>query len=1079
MFKLFSILLVISLYLSPAWAQVTSATILGTVADATGAVLPGVEVTATRTETGASRNSISDDEGRYRFSNLSLGNYELVASLPGFQTSVRTGIELTLGRQAMVNFTLSIGEISERVTVTGEASLIETTSSSLGDLIDRQTVMELPLNGRDLTTLLSLGTGAANISSRQSGNASRGYSQKVSIGGARPNDVGVLLDGTDTKGLDQSVPSGVSGNFIGSEAVQEFRIEKNSYSAEYGGASGGIINVVTKAGTNNFHGSLYEFHRNDNLDASPFRAPIITDSSGAFVGKEKGEFKRNQFGFSIGGPIVTNKTFFFFNFESFKERLTRTDQIRVPTLEARTGVINGVPVTGLDPTVLAWFDHYPLPGAGATDLGNGITRESITNSQPTNEEFYQGRVDHQFSDSDSIFIRLTWQDSERINPFAIDRWKIEDFVINRFSTIELQHIFSPSLLNTFRFGFNRRGIGTNGTEDPLSDTSLRFVPESAWRAPLGAEYVSGAINISGLSPVGLGRAWADRKTNSFEYMDDISYNRGAHSLKFGFTWKRLQLNGDNPSRPAGEFRFRSLTDFLRNVPRDFRGDVSPEGTSIRGLRMNIVGWYIQDDYQFSPNLTFNLGFRHEFYTVPNEVQGKLANLRDPLNDTAVNYNAQINTGEAWFNNPSKASIMPRVGIAWDPTGAGRTAIRLGAGLFYNHIQPDTFRRAIFRTQPFALETQVGGSTIRGGCSGQNGSCFPNIFDKIVDEGLGDPDLQIFPFDYMRNPHMWQWNLNLQHEVLPGTAVSASYAGNRGLNIMHQTNLNTGIADVVNGRYVFPVGAQVRNQGFPNLALLSQETSTDSWYHAVQLGLQRRFQDGFQMQVSYTFSRTIDESSQINSAFDNNGGGVSYYPDPDMRRSLAAFHVANVFAASGVWQLPFARTLDGLAGGILDGWQLSAVLKLADGPPLSLSTEDTVIDDLNISLETPDQVGSTNNPVLGGADLYFDPTAFAPPPARTIGNVGRNTLHAAGLASLDLSLTKKTSVGENVTVEFRAEFFNIFNRTNLGLPETQVVENPVYNADGSVASFDIDPDAGFIDNATIKQREIQLGLRIVF
>ena len=199
----------------------------------------------------------------------------------------------------------------------------------------------------------------------------------------------------------------------------------------------------------------------------------------------------------------------------------------------------------------------------------------------------------------------------------------------------------------------------------------------------------------------------------------------------------------------------------------------------------------------------------------------------------------------------------------------------------------------------------------------------------------------------------------------------------------------------------------------------------------------------------------------------------------MRRSLAAFHVANVFSANGVWQLPFARNLDGLAGGILDGWQLSAVLKLADGPPLSLSTEDTVIDDLNISLETPDQVGSTNNPVLGGADLYFDPTAFAPPPARTIGNVGRNTLHAAGLASLDFSLTKKTSVGENVTVEFRAEFFNVFNRTNLGLPETQVVENPVYNADGSVASFDFDPDAGFIDNATTKQREVQFGLRIAF
>ena len=337
---------------------------------------------------------------------------------------------------------------------------------------------------------------------------------------------------------------------------------------------------------------------------------------------------------------------------------------------------------------------------------------------------------------------------------------------------------------------------------------------------------------------------------------------------------------------------------------------------------------------------------------------------------------------------------------------------------------------------------------------------------------------------MRNPHMWQWNLNIQQEILPGTAVSVSYAGNRGLNIMHQTNLNTAIADVVNGRYVFPANAQVPNQAFSELGLLSQETSTDSWYHSAQLGLQRRFQDGFQVQVSYTFSRTVDESSQINSAFDNNGGGVSYYPDPDMRRSLAAFHVANVFAASGVWQLPFARTLDGVAGGILDGWQLSAVLKLADGPPLSVRTEETDLDDLNLGLETPDLApGASNSPVLGGPDLYFDPTAFVPPPDRTIGNVGRNTLIAPGLANFDFSLTKKTNVGENVTVEFRAEFYNIFNRSNLGLPgddgDLPVNENVTYNPDGSVASFDINPDAGFIDKTTTKQREIQFGLRIAF
>ena len=1055
MSRLFSVLLVLSLSLFPALAQVTTGAVLGTVQDSTGAVLPGVEVTATNLDTGITRTAIASDEGTYRLTNLSLGNYEVSASLPGFSTEVRSGIELTIGRRAVVDFTLSVGEISERVTVTGEAPLVETTSGSLGDLVDRRTVLALPLNGRDMTDLLTLQAGTANVSTANSNNASRGYSQKVSISGSRPNDVGVLLDGTEVKGLDQSVPSGVSGNFIGAEAIQEFKIERNSYTAQYGGASGGIINVVTKAGTNVFHGSVYNFHRNDNLDSKDFRAD------------EKGEFKRNQFGFSIGGPVIKNRTFFFFNFEGLKERLGLTDQLRVPTAEARLGNVPGVDPADVDPAVLPWFALFPLPGAGAVDLGNGITRESITLSRPTDEEFYQIRVDHQLSDSDSIFVRFTYQDSERLSPNEIDRWKIRDFVINRFSTIEHQHIFSPHVLNTFRFGFNRRGIGTQGSEDPVTDSSLRFVPLSAWRAPLGAEYVSGRLDIRGLDDVGLGRAWADRKTNSFEYMDDVVWDRGDHSFKFGFAWRRIQLNGDNPSRPAGEFTFRRLSDFLKNIPNRFRGDVSPLTTSVRGLRTNVVGWYIQDDWQVTPNLAVNLGYRHEFYTVPYEVNGKLANLRNPLTDSTVTYNAQLDN-EAWFNNPSKMSIMPRLGIAWDPTGEGKMAIRAGAGLFFNHIQPDTFRRAIFRTQPFALETQVRGSTIRTGC---DGSCFPNIFDKIVSEGLGDPDLQIFPFDYMQNPHTAQWNLNFQREIVQGTALTVGYAGARGINVMHQTNLNVATANNVNGRLVFPDDAQVPNQAFSNLGLLSQEASTDSYYHGLQTSLQRRFSDGFQLQISYTFSKSVDESSQINSAFTNNGGGVSYYNEPDLRRSLSAFHVANVFTTSGVWQLPFGNDLDGAAGAILGGWQLGAILKLADGPPVSVTVDERgALGDLNYGLDTPDQAsGASNNPVLGNADRYFDANAFVFPPDRTAGNVGRNTLIAPGLANFDLSLTKTTHVGETVTVEFRAEFYNLFNRVNLGLPETLALDGP----------GEVNPDAGFIDSSTTTMRQVQFGLRIAF
>lgn len=337
--------------------------------------------------------------------------------------------------------------------------------------------------------------------------------------------------------------------------------------------------------------------------------------------------------------------------------------------------------------------------------------------------------------------------------------------------------------------------GGAGFEDPLSDTSLRFVPLSAWRAPLGAEYIQGAIGISDLDLVGLGRGWADRKTNSFEYLDDMVWQRGQHSLKFGATWRRIQLNGDSPSRAAGEFSFDSITKFLQNVPSRFRGDVSPLTKSVRGLRMNTAGWYIQDDWQISPQLTVNLGFRHEFYTVPYEVNGLLAGLRDPLNDTEITYNALLTPDEAWFNNPSKASFMPRVGMAWDPTGSGKTALRAGLGLFYNHIQPDTFRRAIFRTAPHALESQARSSTIRSGCideAGNSGaSCFPKfrIFNAIKDTGLGNPDIQLFPFDYMRNPHTWQWNLNVQREILPGTGLTIGYAGTRGFNQMHQTNIN--------------------------------------------------------------------------------------------------------------------------------------------------------------------------------------------------------------------------------------------------------------------------------------------------
>jgi len=1077
MSRISTILLVLALHFSFAGAQVNLATVLGTIQDATGAVLPGVEVTATHVDTGLSRTVVSDDEGRYRIANLNLGDYEVAASLPGFQTEVQTGIELTIGRRAILEFTLRVGEITERVTVTGETPLVETSSGTLGGLVDRNTVIELPLNGRDLTGLLTLQPGNTPVTTGgKSTNA--GFTNRVSIGGARPLDVSVLLDGTEVKSIDQGVPAGISGNFIGGEAIQEFKVERNSYSAQFGGASGGVINVVSKSGGNDFHGSIYEFHRNDNLDASHFRDIPLFDSNGAFIGKDKPEFKRNQYGFSVSGPIIESKTFFFFNYEGLRDRRGRTEFRTVLSDDARNGLLrldsNGdidtsaplVPVT-YDADVIPFLELWPEPGPLAVDLLDGRAREPAGFSEPTNEDFYQVRVDHNLSDSDSLFVRVTRQTSDRANPREIDRWVQNEFVNNTFVTLEEKRIFSPRVLNSFRFGFNRRGLGQLSTEDPITDTALRFVPESAWRAPLGAEYVQGEINGTGLSTVGLGRGWVDRKVNSFEYFDDVIYEQGAHSWKFGFTWRRLQYNGDSPSRPAGAFSFGSLEDFLLlGEPSRFRGDIIPETTSIRGLRMNIAGWYIQDDWQVSPQFTVNLGFRHEFFTVPYEVNDKLANLRSPLTDTSITYLA-ADTDDAWFNNPSKASFMPRIGMAWDPTGAGKTALRLGGGLFYNHIQSDTFIRAVHRTAPFQLETNIRGGNIP----------FPDIFDAVVAQGVGQPDIQPFSFDYMRNPHMYQWNLNIQHEIMPGTAVTLGYAGSRGFNLMHQVNLNTATADNVNGRYVFADTAALPNQTFRDLDLLSQESSIDSWHNGLEMGLQRRFQAGWQLQLAYTYSRTVDESSQINQAFSNQGGGVNYYPDPDMHRSLAAFHVSRSFAASGIWQLPFGpgkafgSGWSGVTEKILGGWQLSSIFKLSDGPPVMITIQGRRdLRDLGLRTDTPDLApGGSLSPVLGGPDQYFDVSDFVFPPDRTIGTVGRNTLIGPGVAVVDFSLTKNTQASETVNVQFRAEFFNILNRANYALPNTRV-----FSRSGSARS-----GAGFIEDLTNSPREIQLGLRVVF
>lgn len=1041
----------------------TTATISGSVKDSSDAILPGAELSVTNVETGISRNVITDDAGRYRATNLNVGEYEVKASLPGFQTSVRSGISLTIGREAVVNFTLNVGEISETIKVTGEAALVETTSGSLGSVVDRETIKELPLNGRDLTSLISLQSGTVMSTTNAIGGSS-GFSRQVSIGGGRPNSNAVLIDGSEVKSVDGGVPAGVSGNFMGGEAIQEFKVERNAYSAQYGGNSGGVVNVVSKSGTNDFHGSVYEYLRNDNLDAANFRDPARLGPNREFAGKMRPEFKRNQFGFSAGGPVIKNRTFFFGNYEGMREILGFTSFLRTFTpatrqgrLETQPGVFTTIPV---NPVVTPYLALWPLPGPGAEDLHDGTAREATARNRPTNEDFWQIRVDHNFSDSDSFFGRFTRQTSDQTTPGDIPQWGSRQFVYNTFVTLEEKKIVSANLLNTVRFSFNRRGLGEQSTEATPVDPKLLLVPPDKWLSPFGSPPVMGNISVSPVTSIGIPRGFFDRKVNYFQTADDLVHNRGAHSLKFGVDWKRNQLNGDNPSRRAGEVGFDSIQNFLRGLANTFRGDILPTTDSVRGLRWHILGFYVQDDWQTSSRLTVNLGLRYEFYTVPTEVNGKISNLRKPHTDKAPTL------GSPWYLNPSLKSFMPRIGLAWDPTGSGKMAIRAGAGVFYNQFSADISRQAMWRTAPFALETNI---------SVQPGQIpFPGIYDFVVNQGGGQADIFVFPYDYARNPHMIQWNLNVQREILPQTALTVGYAGSRGLNLMHQVSLNQAKADRVNGRYVFPTNATLINPAF-SLALTSLEAGSNSWYHSLQVGLQRRFQAGWQLQLSYTHSRTMDQSSQIGPTFDNQGGGVSYYWDPMMRRSLAAFHVKDAFSSGWIWMLPFGSgqrfgsSWTGVMDKVLGGWQMGGILRLAAGPPITVSSgTPSALSALRFGTQTPDLVaGKSNSPVLGSPDLYFDTSAFVLAPARTIGNVGRNTLIAPGVATVDLSFTKNTKLTEQSRLQFRAEMFNLFNRANMDLPTAQV-----FQANGNRNAA-----AGFISETSTTSRQIQFGLRV--
>jgi len=1027
---------VMLLALLACWADVLhaqgagNASILGTVTDSGGAVIPGASLQVKNIATGRVQQVRTDEQGRYTIADLPIGNYEAQASVQGFQTTVRRGITLTVGAQAIVDFSLSVGQGQETVTVEADVSQIDTVSAAVSSYVSLKQINDLPLNGRNFTDLVALIPGVATGSQIGNGgqNLLYGVEQNFSVSGARAEGQAYLLDSTNIQGFwNHGSGSGVMGTTLGIEAIAEFSVLTNTYSAQFGG-NGAVVNAVSKSGTNELHGSAYEFLRNSALDARNFFDTV------------KPSFKQNQFGGSLGGPIKKDKLFFFVNDEELRRSLGQTVVALVPDALAHQGIVNGANV-GVNAAIKPILDLYPLP---TTNLGNGVGSIPQVDTQTGNENYLLGRIDYTISPKDSLFVRYVRDFGDTTMPFLGSplppRWPEIGSTRNQFVTIEWRRVISPSMLNLLRFSFTRTRE-TDVQAKPDQASALNFFPE---------RHQNGGVNITGLSSIGTSIfAPLLEVQNKFPVSDDFIWTHKAHNLRFGGSIDRVQSNFQQQGWWGGFYTFPGLTAFLQGTPSLFQGPEPGLTDSYRDFREREFDLYIHDEWKALPKLTLNLGLRYEFVTNPT------TNVH-PLNAVT---NPPFGTFERVPNvfgeNPATKNFDPRIGIAYDPFGDHKTAIRAGFGMFYNPIRARTYASGYYFNPPYALAFIPLPQ-------------FPNPFP-----GALPPPAQLVGVDYHPNhtPHMYQWNLNIQRQLFQSTTLTVGYVGSRGLNLYAARDINPVMPKIVDGVAVFgvPRGATAGIVGNARLnptaaALSSEAPVADSNYHSLQLGVSRRFSEGLQSQLSYTWSKCMDNAS---GTYGLEGGIPWSNPlNGSFDHGRCLFDRPQVFRLSGVYALPFKQNI------LVKGWQMSGGFVAQTGAPwnvvIGFDQSGSAVGNQRPNLVMPvDQIYTDN------ISQWANPAAFTLPAPGTLGNLQRDFLTGPHTVNLDASLLKETPIKEGYRLQFRAEFFNLANHANFGLPNANAfIQTP--NGGGSP-----NPTFGKITTTTTSSRQIQFALKLMF
>lgn len=1067
-----------------AMAQVETARITGTVTDRSDAVIPGATITITHVATSTSISARSDSEGRYVSGPLRIGEYRVEAEATGFKRAVRSGILLEIQQTALVDLKLDVGALTETVSVTSDAPLLATADAAQGQVINNRKIVDLPLNGRDYVqlALLSAGTIQPPASSRFGG---------FSVAGQRTTENNYLLDGIDNNNMQIAANARRAEAVKPSvDAIQEFRVATNSYSAEYGRAAGGVVNVSIKSGSNEVHGTAFEFLRNEKLDAKNF----FDDPQ-----ESKPPFKRNQYGFSLGGPLQKNKTFLFGDYEATRIRESSTILNTIPTLAQREGDFSGagkpifdpqtydartrsrqpfpgnvIPAARVDPIARQAAAWYPKPQ-------NDALTANFLFTPPLQQDInkFDVRADRIVNGKDTVYYRFSFQrdylpGSPNLPPPAFGGGNTANFAHNgRNMAFVWNHVFSPVLVNSSRVGWNQtntlRSPGINYNVN--AQLGLRGLDEGLAGAP--------AFNISGVTTLGIGANVPniiDSQTR--QLVSDTTWNKGSHSVKFGINIYWLQSYLNNPQNALGAFTFNGnftrnpagnaggqpFADFLLGIP--FRTDLST--FTYMNLRAPWYHFYVQDEWRATRHLTLNAGLRYELNLPWVEKRNGMGNFDIDTNPAKPQWRLAANGSrlDRATMTTDTTNFAPRFGFAYQLHE--KLVLRGGYGIYIATAEATDGTTFLQTNPPYTLKAQITTDSLtpafylRDGVPGN--VLVPEKATNLVFSSFErDPQL----------PFSQQWNFNIQYEPAKDLLVEAGYYGAKSNHLVNRWNANYALPGPgnINTRRRYPsIGYPGTNLTIGPLAALNRhDFNGNSVFHSLQTKVERRLSKGFTLLASYVFSKTIGDVSGFPSSGTAPGAGNGFQNPLNRRleRSVDDQNMKHRIAASYVYDLPFGygrswggnwnRAVDALLG----GWSAGGITTLASGLPMSL----TVRGD-------PANTGDVNRPnVVGDPGLsrserslqrFFNTAAFVPNAPFTYGNAGRNILEQPGTVNFDFAAYKRFRVTEAVALQFRFEVFNLLNTPQFDPPNLEV-GNDLF---------------GRIDSAG-RPRNLQFGLKLIF